>query len=55
MDIVRYLSECARRYLDLAREAPSEELRRTYEAVAQDFSRRAKEAEQNAIRRRSSA
>jgi hypothetical protein len=31
MDIVRYLNECARRYLDLAREAPSEE---SYEAVA---------------------
>jgi hypothetical protein len=55
MDIVRYLNECTRRYLDLAREAPSEELRITYEAVAQDFARRAKEAEYNAIRRTHSA
>jgi hypothetical protein len=37
MDDVRYLSECHCRYPDLAREAPSEELKRTYEAVAQDF------------------
>jgi hypothetical protein len=51
MDIVRYLNECARRYLDLAREAPSEQLRTSYEALAQDFARRAKEAEYNAVRR----